>query len=214
MATRHVRVRLLHLYPDNLTELEVSFLDSFLPLFDVQDSVPRAQVESVRIGTVIRFIDYLTYGDVDVIHISTHGTRKSVSVGSENLKLTDFRRRVRDDERHIGAVVRATGCQMSSDGWVKAFIEAGALAYIAAKRQVYAKDAAIFSAAFYSSFFGTTHRGKSSEQRAFDAYRVAHAAYESFVPTSSRAQFYWHPSEEVRKKARGARTLDPIALRP
>jgi hypothetical protein len=214
MATRNVRVRLLHLYPDHLTELEVSFLDSFLPLFDVQDSVPRAQVETVRVGTVGRFIDYLTYGDVDVIHISTHGTKRSVSVGSEELKLGEFSRRIQDAEAQIGAVVLATGCQMSSEPWVKAFLDAGALAYIAAKREVYAKDAAIFSAAFYSAFFGTTHRGMSSEQRAFDAYRVAHAAYESFVPTSSRAQFYWHPSEEVRKKARGARTLDPITLRP
>jgi len=214
MATRNVRVRLLNMCHDGLTELEVSFLDSFLPLFDVQGSAPRAQVDTVRVGTIGRFIDYLTYGDVDVIHISTHGSKKTVSVGSEDLTLTEFRRRTRELESEIGAVVITTGCQMSSPEWVKAFLDAGALAYVAAKREVLAKDAAIFSAAFYSAFFGTIHLGRGPEQRAFDAYRVAHAAYESFVPTGSRAKFYWHPSPEVERMARGPRNLEPIRLLP
>ena len=70
-------------------------------------------------------------------------------------------------------------------------MSSGALAYIATKRTVWAKDAAIFSAAFYSAYFGTIHANKSHLQRAFDAYRLAHAAYCSFGSNASRSRFYF-----------------------
>lgn len=215
MGSRHIAVRILHLAgsePDALTELEVRFLDSLLPLFDVEADVPRAQVDTVRVGTLARLVDNLTWGDADVIHVSSHGGKGYVQVGSRDLKLREFRAAMADRDP-IDAVVVSTACEMATPKWVDAWLEAGAKAFIGAKRALWAKDAAIFSAAFYSAFFGTTHRGRSEAQRAFDAYRVAHAAYQSFVPTGSRARFYWHPGPEYRRATTGRKTLEPIVLR-
>lgn len=212
MAARHVAVRILQMagtVPDALTELEVRFLDSFLPLFDVEAEVPRAEVDTVRVGTLPRLVDHLTRGDVDVIHVSSHGGKRYVQLESRDLKLRDFRAAMRGRDP-IDAIVLSTACEMATPKWVDAWLEAGATAFIGAKRALWAKDAAIFSAAFSSALFGTTHRGKSDAQRAFDAYRVAHAACESFVPTGSRAQFYWHPNDELRRAAKGRKTLAPI----
>lgn len=191
-----------------MAELEAGFLYEFLPLFKVTDGVPRAEVESVRVGSIERFVDYLTFGDVEIVHLASHGSRTWIQVGDGRIRLRDFKARMADCNE-INAVVLNTSCQLASPKWVDAFLDAGATAYIAAKREVWAKDAAVFAASFYAAYFGTTHRGSTQAQRAFDAYRLAHAAYESFVPTSSRAQFYWYS----RESAKGRRTLPTIKLR-
>jgi hypothetical protein len=90
--------------------------------------------------------------------------------------------------------------------WITAFLDAGALAYIATKKEVLAKDAAIFASAFYSAYFGTIHKNASALQRAFDGYRLAHAAYASFVPNKSRFYFY------SRHTPKGNRNLGAIKL--
>jgi hypothetical protein len=209
MMPRTVPLRLMNLAGtgDALAELEVGFLDQLLPLFQVSDGTPRADVEVVRVSSVPRFLDYLFVGDVDLIHLASHGTRRSVQIGSGNLSLRDFKRATNDRDP-IGAVVINTSCQMASEAWVEAFLEAGALAYIAAKKSLWAKDAAIFAAAFYSAYFGTIHVKKSALQRAFDSYRLAHAAYVSFVPNASRSRFYFDSSD----KPSGKRILSQIKL--
>jgi hypothetical protein len=208
MGTRTVTVRLMNLSGDSLAELETGFLHEFLPLFQVSGGVPRAEVESVRVGSIKRFVDYLTFGNVEIIHLSSHGSKKWMQVGESNIRLREFRRQMADSPP-INAVVLNTSCELATPKWVDAFKEAGAIAYIAAKRQTYAKDAAVFAASYFAAYFGTIHKGKSQHQRAFDAYRLAHAAYESFVPTSSRAQYYWHSNEPVR----GRRVLPAIKLK-
>jgi hypothetical protein len=149
---RTVPLRLMNLSGrgDALAELEVGFLDQLLPLFQVSDGTPRADVEVVRIGSVSRFIDYLFFGDVDLIHLSSHGTKRLVQIGEGSLSLRDFKKEAKTRDR-IDAVIVNTSCQMATEPWVEAFLDAGALAYIAAKQTIWAKDAAIFSAAFYGS---------------------------------------------------------------
>jgi hypothetical protein len=207
---RTVPLRLLNLSGtgDALAELEVGFLDQLLPLFQVSDGTPRADVEVIRVSSVSRFLDYLFFGDVDLIHLSSHGTRGSIQIGDGKLSLRDFRKEVNDRER-IGAVIVNTSCQMASEPWKTAFLDAGALAYIAAQKSVWAKDAAIFSAAFYSAYFGTIHVKKDALQRAFDSYRLAHAAYASFVPNASRSRFYFTSLD----KPSGRRNLAKIVLK-
>lgn len=213
MGRLRTSVRLMNLYgwDDSLAENEVGFLDQFLPLFQVSDGVPRAQVDVVRVGDTERFREWLFWGDVDLIHISSHGTEHSIKVGTKKLRIGEFRRWVAEeaaDGRSLaGAVVLNTSCEMGTDAWARAFLQAGAGAYVASKRASWAKDTAIFSAAFYSAYFGSIHKGSDSVQRAFDAYRVAHAAYRSFVPSvASSSKFYWHSDHKVR----GRRTLTPI----
>jgi hypothetical protein len=195
----------MNLSGDSLAELETGFLHEFLPLFQVSDGIPRAEVESVRVGSIGRFVDYLTFGDVEIVHLSSHGTKSWMQVGDGGIKLREFKKRMAEREP-INAVVLNTSCELATPRWVDAFLAAGATAYIAAKRKTLAKDAAVFAASYFAAYFGTIHRGSTQGQRAFDAYRVAHAAYESFVPTSSRAQFYWHSNERVK----GKRVLAPI----
>ncbi|MFN8017151.1 MAG: hypothetical protein U0P45_03415 [Acidimicrobiales bacterium] len=209
----HVRLMNMYGWEDSLAENEVGFLDQFLPLFQVSDGVPRAQVDVVRVGDQRRFRKWLFTGDAEVIHLSSHGTRRSMKVGPENLTVRQFRGWVKEEAEEGwdlgGAVVLNTSCEMASQAWREAFLEAGALAYIATKRQVWAKDAAIFSAAFYSAYFGSIHKGKDSAQRAYDAYRLAHAAYRSFVPsTATAAKFYWASNEKVS----GSKILPAVKL--
>lgn len=200
----------MNLSADGLAELEVGFLDQLLPLFQTSHAVPRADVDVVRVGTHHRFFDYLFYGDVGLIHLSSHGTTKSMQIGGvKGLKPVDLRRYFNEQASGpIDAVVVNTSCEMASEAWVKAFLDVGAVAYIATKRSVWAKDAAIFSSAFYSSYFGTIHIRKTALQRAFDSYRVAHAAYCSFVPGASRSRFYF----KSLQRPNGRANLPPIKL--
>lgn len=190
-----VPIRLMNLYGsgDALAELEVGFLDQLLPLFQATGLAPRADVEVVRINSVQRFLDYLFFGDVDLIHLSSHGTKKSIQIGEGTLGIRQFRKAAKGEDLN-GAVIVNTSCQMASDAWVKVFLDAGALAYIAAKQEIWAKDAAIFAAAFYSAYFGTIHVKKSPLQRAFDSYRMARAAYNSFVPHAGT--FYFRSADK------------------
>lgn len=199
MSRRTVPVRLMNLTGmyEGMAEREVGFLDQLLPLFQLTDGVPRADVEVVRVGSLPRFLDYLFYGDVDLIHLSSHGSARKMQIGDvKRLTPTTLRKEAKEREP-IGAVVVNTSCQMATDKWVDSFLDAGATAYIATKRAAWTKDAAIFAACFYSAYFGTTHQKKTSAQRAFDAYRLASAAYASFVPLSSRANFYFRTNEKV-----------------
>ncbi|MHB1446404.1 MAG: hypothetical protein ACYCTI_00340 [Acidimicrobiales bacterium] len=200
----------------------MNFLHSLLPLFQVTATTPRAEIEVVRANTPKRAIDYLFFGDVDLVHIASHGSEDALQVGSqlprslarstelfsssvlypEHLEVAALSR------GEIGAVVINTSCEMATDRWVQAFMDAGAVAYIAAKRSLLAKDAAIFASAFYSAYFGTIHTTKAPPQRAFDAYRLALAAYASFVPNASRSKFYWHSNSKVK----GRTYLSPISL--
>lgn len=217
MGKLRTQVRLMNLYgwDDSLAENEVGFLDQFLTLFQVSDAVPRAQVDTVRIGDTTRLREWLFWGDVDIIHLSSHGTKRTLQVGHRNLRVSDFKRWVAEeaaeDRSLAGAVVLNTSCEMASEPWCKAFIDAGASAYIAAKRASWAKDTAIFSAAFYSAYFGTIHKRKTDHQRAFDAYRIAHAAYRSFCPTSSTGRFYFKAGKGT--SINGLKNLNPITLR-
>ena len=126
-----------------------------------------------------------------------------------SIRYTDIKHHAMNNGARIGAIVLNTSCEMASPRWVDAFLDAGAVAYIATKRGIWAKDAAIFAAAFYSSYFGTIHKTKSDLQRAFDSYRLAHAAYASFVPTASRSRFYFYSKPEPR----GRRNLERIRLK-
>lgn len=198
----HVRLMNLYGWDDSLAENEVGFLDQFLALQQVSAGVPRAMVDTVRVGDVHRLREWLFFGDADIIHLSSHGTRRSMKVGNTNLTVSTFKKWVREelaDERSLrGAVILNTSCEMASQAWCEAFLDAGALAYIASKKASWAKDTAIFSAAFYSAYFGSIHKGKSDAQRAFDAYRVAHAAYRSFVPhVAGSSKFFWASKEKV-----------------
>lgn len=211
MAKLSVEVRLMNLAgrSDALCELEVGFLDQLLPLFQVQDGAPRAHVDVVRVGTRQRLLDYLFYGDVDIIHLATHGQKSSMQVGDlSSLRYTDLKRYAVNEDAKIQALVLNTSCEMASPRWVDAFLDAGALAYIATKRAIWAKDAAIFASAFYSAYFGTVHKKRSELQRAFDSYRLAHAAYASFVPNASRSRFYFYS----RPEPKGRRNLEHIRL--
>lgn len=208
-------VRLMNMYgwDDSLAENEVGFLDQFLALFQVSPGVPRAQVDVVRVGDLTRFREWLFWGDVDLIHLASHGTHRSMWVGDKNLTVTQFQRWVREElaeERSLdGAVILNTSCQMASPRWCQAFLDAGAAAYIATKKEVLAKDAAILSAAFYSAYFGSIHKGSDHVQRAYDSYRLAHAAYRSFVPSvANSSKFYWASNEMVS----GARILKAVSL--
>lgn len=208
MGKRTVAVRLLNISgrSDALAELEVGFLHQLLPLFQVGDGTPRADGETVRVGTKARLLNYLFYRDVDLIHIASHGAKSWMQVGDrESFRPSDLTRHARDAGHGIGAVILNTSCEMADARWVKAFLDAGAVAYMAAKRVVMAKDAAIFAAAFYSAYFGTIHRQKTDIQRAFDAYRLAHAAYCSFVPNASRSRFYFQPQAGVSGRVNLAR---------
>lgn len=216
MGKLRTQVRLMNLYgwEDSLAENEVGFLDQLLPLFQVSDGVPRAQVDVVRVGDEKRFREWLFWGDVDLIHLSSHGTHASMKVGPGDLTVKTFKRWVKEEVAEgrglEGAVVLNTSCEMASDAWCRAFLDAGAGAYIASKRASWAKDTAIFSAAFYSAYFGSIHKGSGDLQRAFDAYRLAHAAYRSFVPSASSAgKFYWASD----KKVSGRKTLAKIGLK-
>jgi hypothetical protein len=105
--------------------------------------------------------------------------------------------------------VLTTACELGTDAWAECWLNAGATAYIASKREVSEKDAAIFSSAFYSAYFGTIHKSKTQAQRAFDSYRLAYAAFRSFVPsTASSNKFYFWSNERVR----GRKHLTPIKL--
>ena len=207
---RTVPVRLMNLAgrADALAELEVGFLDQLLPLFQVSDGTPRADLEVVRVNSVPRFIEYLFFGGVDLIHLSSHGTTNSIQIGEDSFSVTALRRALKENDP-IDAVIVNTSCQMASQRWVRAFLDAGALAYIATKRSVWAKDAAIFSAAFYSAYFGTIHVKRTPLQRAYDSYRLAHAAYASFVPGASRSRFYF----ATDGKTPGPKLLPKIAVK-
>ena len=217
MGKLRTQVRLMNLYgwDDSLAENEVGFLDQFLALFQVSAGVPRAMVDTVRVGDTERLREWLFFGDVDLIHLSSHGTKRTLKVGDHNLRVSDFRRWVKEEKEDgrslSNAVVLNTSCEMASAAWCEAFIDAGASAYIAAKRASWAKDAAIFSAAFYSAYFGSIHKGVRDDQRAFDAYRLAHAAYRTFCPTASTGRFYFKAGNQTSVK--GRRNLDPITLR-
>lgn len=170
---RTVPVRLMNLSGsgDALAELEVGFLDQLLPLFQVTDGTPRADLEVARVNSVPRFIEYLFFGGVDLVHMSSYGTTNSIQIGEDSFTVGALRRALKANDDPIGAVIVNTSCQMASVRWVRAFLDTGALAYIATKRSVSPKDAAIFSAAFYSAYFGTI--------------------YASFVPGASRSRFYF-----------------------
>lgn len=198
MSQRTVSIRLMNLtgLSDALAELEVGFLHQMLPLFQISEGVPRADVEVVRIGTRRRFLDYLFFGDVDLLHLASHGTSDAMQVGdAEVIAPDDVTAHAQANELAIGATVLTTSCEMGGSDWAEAFLAAGAGSYIAPKSAVYAKDAALFSAAFYSAFFGTIHAGKTTVQRSFDAYRMAHAAYRSFASAGGAAKFYFYAHE-------------------
>lgn len=108
MSKRSVDVRLMNLAgrSDALCEIEVGFLDQLLPLFQVQDGAPRAQVDVVRIGTKQRLLDYLFYGDVAIIHLATHGQRSSMQVGDlGSVSYIDLRHHAVNSNSRIDAIV-------------------------------------------------------------------------------------------------------------
>jgi len=210
VAARIVPIRVMNLAgTDGLAVLEADFLASMLPLFQVSPDTPRAEVEVVTCAHRDRFAEFLFDGRAEVIHLSSHGLRTRVQLGDTGYATPAWLRRAARTREPIGAVVLHTSCSMASDAWVDAFLDAGAIAYIASKREVLAKDAAIFTAAFYSAYFGTTHKRKSIAQRAFDSYRLAYAVLRSHVPNTSGSNKFYFRSEKL---VTGSVYLDPIRL--
>lgn len=211
MASLTVPTRIMHLGgADHGTTLEVDFLESMIPLLSASYGTPRADLEVVYCSKPTRFLDYLFDGWVELIHLSAHGTAQHISLGDhEQISRRTITQHAKTNEQSIGAVIVTTGCELATDAWTKCFLDAGAIAFIGSKRAVSEKDAAIFSAAFYSAYFGTIHKTKTPVQRAFDSYRLAYAAFRSFVPgTTNSNKFYFASSEKVT----GRKHLGPIKL--
>jgi hypothetical protein len=210
VASLTVETRILHVGgADHGTALEVDFLESLIPLFNTSYGTARCDLEVVYCMKPDRLLRYLFDGWVELVHLAAHGTANHLFVGDhERLSRRDITRHAKDNGE-IGAVIVSTACELGTEQWAKCFLDAGATAYVASKREVTEKDAAIFSAAFYSAYFGTIHKGKSQAQRAFDSYRLAYGALRSFVPsTAASNKFYFWSNERVR----GRKHLAPMKL--
>ena len=193
---------------DALSELETNLLMHLLPMYARQYDVARAEVGVVRTTTRERFLQYLFYDDVDVIHLISHGTRTSLQVGQDGtVTAKDVRRMAQDNGAQIPSLIFGAACELSSPTWVNTFLDVGAVGYIAPKASVLTRDLAVFETAFYSALFARTGINKSPAQRYFDAYRLARAVQRSVSP-SEAAQFYWHS----REKTKGRTILKSLQL--
>jgi len=150
MARQTSKVRIIHAGGlEVLTTLEVDFLESMIPLFQITSTVPRANLEICYCHTLDSLLDALFRPGADVIHLSCHGTANRIYVGEHDwLTPTALKRAARASDVLIEGAVLATGCQLFSDAWVSAFRDAEATAYVAAKRAISPRESTIFSASF------------------------------------------------------------------
>lgn len=213
MGKQQVTIRIVQAAgpTDYASELEVQFLAAMLGLFHIQEfksgSKSRAEVESIRCSSSSTFSAALGRPGADIIQISTHGSPDKLQVGLNNVTPSDLRNSI-PEKVLDGSIILTTTCHLGSNDWQELFLDhLGADALIASDKALSWRDVAIFGSSFYNAYLGQIHKGHDQFERAWRSFRIAYAAYRSFVTNNAerRKIDFYH-----RSSVNGKKLLGPI----
>jgi hypothetical protein len=176
---------------DLMSEMEVSFLVSSLPLFRNVEGIglgkPRANVNLARAYTEPDFYKSV-FGDDQLLHLIAHANGSDLEVGWAGKKVSavDFAAKALKLGKAMPSIIVSTGCGLQGKPWQAAFKNAGAKILIAAPQVVTPANLTAFDMSFYSALLAQTRKGTGLVDRVVASFELADRHYRAIHPPGTR----------------------------